>query len=135
MDRVHQLHAKAKSLIQKQIDHHESEINKLRSMVGMSPMGTSTMGNPRRGPKGKKSAAIKRRGKGKRIRRDPAVIQREALEVADAIKQSGKDGLSASGFPPKIKIIGSPKVWLKKFAPGFKFKVKGEKSKTRYYAA
>lgn len=134
--KVAELRAKADALVKKQIDWHLGEIAKLEGYFG----GELGAGGKRRGVNPKilrPEPMIGRIGnnprKGKRVRRDPEAIKREAQEVADAIKHAGADGLSASGFP-KVKIIGSPKVWLKQHAPGFKFKVKGSKSKTRYYA-
>lgn len=136
MDRVHELHAKAKALVQKQIEHHQGEIDKLMSVFG----GGVSSGN-KRGRKSKfkqipseTSAIIKRRGK-KRIRRSLEDIQSDAQRVVAVIKAAGKEGASAKDFPKDVKIIGSPKVWLKTYAKGEKIKMVGQKSKSRYIIA
>ena len=141
MDKVHKLQRAAqknisemKDLVHEQIEHHSSEIDRLKEML--DGLGSAATGAFRRGRKQVKQwlggAPAKAGRKKKRIRRSLDDIKKDAKEVIAIIKSKGSEGAAARDFK-KFKIIGSPKTWLKSYAPEAKIKVVGQKQKTRYF--
>ncbi|HEX3357753.1 MAG TPA: hypothetical protein VHS31_12350 [Tepidisphaeraceae bacterium] len=143
MDKVHKLQRAAqknisdiKEIVHEQIEHHSSEIDRLKEML--EGLGSAATGALKRGRKRMKawmgSAPAKAGKKKKRIRRSLDDIKKDAKEVIAIIKSKGSQGAAARDFK-KFKIIGSPKQWLKTYAPDAKIKVVGDKQKTRYFIA
>jgi hypothetical protein len=121
--------AELKSEIQAEIDRLQRALKSL----GGGEVGNGIRARRGRG-KAKKtmSSVIKQAKKGKRIRRSPENLAKDAAEVIAIIKSKGKEGAKGSDFA-RFKIIGSPKVWLKQHARDAKIKTTGEKSKMRYH--
>ena len=121
--------------IRKEIDFHREQISILE---GLLAGGVSEVGNGRRGRPKQMASVIRattKAGKKKgRVRRDPDKIQQDAKEVISIIRAGGKEGVRAKDFG-HVKINGSPKDFLKQYAPDFKWKTTGKKASTRYFAA